>query len=79
MTNISDKYKDFIRPELGGLLQVMRFDKVYHKGIADKLYYLNDDGEEQEVLDFIGGYGASLFGHNNEELSAVAFDFLSAS
>jgi acetylornithine/succinyldiaminopimelate/putrescine aminotransferase len=46
-------------------------DKVYHTGIGDRLIY-SEEGRNIEVLDFLGGFGASLFGHNHPELVRVA-------
>jgi acetylornithine/succinyldiaminopimelate/putrescine aminotransferase len=60
---------------LGKLLSVVRLDKVYTKAEENYLYYTDNTGEIIKVVDFLGGYGASLFGHNNEELVQTALDF----
>ncbi|MFW6415531.1 MAG: aminotransferase class III-fold pyridoxal phosphate-dependent enzyme, partial [Thermodesulfobacteriota bacterium] len=69
--DIASRYKDYCRPQLGGLLQAIRMDIPYHRAKGDFLYY-NKNGQEIEVTDFLGGFGASLFGHNHPELASVA-------
>lgn len=71
---ISSIYKNYCRPKLGGLLQGLRLDKPFHKAEGDFLYYHNEEGKELKVIDFLGGFGASLFGHNHPELLKVAKD-----
>lgn len=65
MTTLTDseRYTRYCRPELGKLLRAIQVDKVYHRGEGDLLYYTNEVGQEVAILDFLGGYGASLFGH----------------
>jgi acetylornithine/succinyldiaminopimelate/putrescine aminotransferase/predicted amino acid dehydrogenase len=62
----------FLRPRLAQLLSAFSLDIVYHRALGDFLYYRGSEGEEIEVLDMIGGFGASLFGHNNPELVGIA-------
>jgi len=47
-------------------------DIVFHRAEGDYVYYHNKDGREIAVLDLIGGFGASLFGHNHPELLGIA-------
>jgi acetylornithine/succinyldiaminopimelate/putrescine aminotransferase/predicted amino acid dehydrogenase len=61
-----------LKPRLMETLAAIRLDIVYHRGAGDSLYYHGPDGEEIEVLDLLGGFGASLFGHNHPELVAAA-------
>jgi len=72
MNDISDKYTKFVRPEFGQLLKLLGIDKSFHRAEGDYLYYLDDDGNEQQVTDFIGGFGTSFFGHNNPDLVNTA-------
>jgi len=52
-------------------LRALGLDVEYVRGEGDYLYYQNEEGEEVKVLDLVGGYGASLFGHNNTQLVGV--------
>jgi len=45
---------------------------VFERGAGDHLFYRNARGKDVAVLDLVGGYGASLFGHNHPELAATA-------
>lgn len=64
-------YEQFCRPRTAELLRQLRLDRSYHLALGDRLYYMDASGVERSVLDFIGGYGASLFGHNHPELCSV--------
>jgi len=66
--NLVEKYKKFCRPELVKKLQDLCIDKSFHKAEKNSIFYYDDDGNEIELLDFLGGYGASLLGHNHPEL-----------
>lgn len=66
-----DAYERFCRPLTVELLRGLRLDRTYHRAEGDLLYYRNAAGEEQSVLDLVGGYGACLFGHNHPELRAL--------
>ena len=67
-TNCSRKYAEYCRPKLSGLLESLQLDVVYSKARGQYLYSSNENGEEIKVLDLVGGFGASLLGHNNDEL-----------
>ena len=66
-----ENYRRYIKPELADLLKAAGLDRVYTRALGDKLYY-QKDGVEHEVLDLVGGFGASLLGHNHPELVAEA-------
>lgn len=66
-----------LRPRLAHLLQAFGLDIIYHRAIGDSLYYYDEAGLEVEILDMVGGFGSSLFGHNNPELISVAHETLS--
>jgi acetylornithine/succinyldiaminopimelate/putrescine aminotransferase/predicted amino acid dehydrogenase len=65
------RYELFCRPRTAELLRQLRLDHSYHLALGDRLYYMDAGGVERSVVDFIGGYGASLFGHNHPELCGV--------
>lgn len=56
------------RPALFDRLHACGLDVSFHRGRGDALYLRDDRGEEVEVLDLAGGFGAGLFGHNHPEL-----------
>ncbi len=63
-------YERFCRPRTAALLRQLRLDRSYHLALGDRLYYMDAGAVERSVLDFIGGYGASLFGHNHPARSS---------
>jgi acetylornithine/succinyldiaminopimelate/putrescine aminotransferase/predicted amino acid dehydrogenase len=65
-------FRDFLKPRVAQLLAAFRLDIVFDRATGDSLYYRDGNGREVEVLDFLGGFGASLFGHNHPELVAIA-------
>jgi acetylornithine/succinyldiaminopimelate/putrescine aminotransferase/predicted amino acid dehydrogenase len=65
-------YAEFLKPRVAQLLSAFRLDILFHRGEGDRLFYLDDAGREISVLDLVGGFGASLFGHNHPELTAIA-------
>jgi len=67
-------YETYCKPKVAELLRAVRLDKVYHRAEGDYAYYADEAGAERKVIDFLGGYGSVLFGHNNPELVAVAKD-----
>jgi acetylornithine/succinyldiaminopimelate/putrescine aminotransferase len=74
-TEFSDRhnmFQTFCRPGLTELLTSVGLDKIYKRGEGDYLYYDNEQGQEIQVLDFLGGYGANLFGHNHPRLNRTA-------
>jgi acetylornithine/succinyldiaminopimelate/putrescine aminotransferase/predicted amino acid dehydrogenase len=68
-------YSESLKPYLAHLLEAFGLDVQYHRAQGDRLYYQGSDGEI-EVLDFVGGFGASLFGHNHPELVELARQLL---
>ncbi len=68
----SEQYTRYCRPQLGDLLKRVRLDKTYFSGQGDYLYYLDSHGKKIKILDFLGGFGANLFGHHHPKLIAVA-------
>ncbi|HLD66457.1 MAG TPA: aminotransferase class III-fold pyridoxal phosphate-dependent enzyme [Pseudomonas sp.] len=74
---IAQKYARYTRPGLSKLLQAVRLDIVYKRAQGDHLYY-EKNGEEVPVLDMLGGFGASLFGHLFEPFVSLQKAYLDA-
>lgn len=74
-TNISDAYENYVRPELGRMLSLLKLDLNYHYAHGDELRYKDHAGTSRAVTDFLGGYGSTILGHNYpavlEELSTL--------
>lgn len=64
-----DHYKTFARPEPGRLMKALGLDITYVRAEGDTLEYEHDGGR-RAVLDLLGGYGATLFGHHHPALVA---------
>ncbi len=73
-----EHYQRFVRPLTGRLLGCLRLDVEYVFGEGDTLEYCDDHGERVRVYDFLGGYGALMFGHNHPQLVETAIDLLRA-
>jgi acetylornithine/succinyldiaminopimelate/putrescine aminotransferase/predicted amino acid dehydrogenase/acyl-coenzyme A synthetase/AMP-(fatty) acid ligase len=65
----------FAAPLIGEVLQLLRLDKDYSSGTGDRLTWI-EDGEVHQAVDFVGGFGVNLLGHNRPELVAAATRFL---
>lgn len=65
-------YTTYCRPGTGKKLTAANLDKQYHRGAGEFLYYRDVAGREVEIADFVGGYGAALFGHSPSPLVHVA-------
>jgi acetylornithine/succinyldiaminopimelate/putrescine aminotransferase/predicted amino acid dehydrogenase len=71
-------FATFVKPLLATNLAAVALDVEYVRGEGDFLFFRDAEGEEVEVLDLVGGFGASLFGHNHPELVARARAVLDA-
>jgi acetylornithine/succinyldiaminopimelate/putrescine aminotransferase/predicted amino acid dehydrogenase len=67
----SDDFYQLIKPQLCGLLDLLRIGVVFERGKGNYLYHRRD-GEDVGVLDLVGGYGSLLFGHSHPVLVAEA-------
>lgn len=67
----STAYAAFCRPKLSDLLESLGLNVAFTKARGAYLYRKDDDGNEVEVLDLVGGFGAGLLGHNNRELKEL--------
>ncbi|MET1077025.1 MAG: aminotransferase class III-fold pyridoxal phosphate-dependent enzyme [Pseudomonas sp.] len=61
-------YRDYVRPKYVELMQALGLECEFHRAAGTKLYYRDRQGAEVTVTDFLGGYGAALFGHNDPQL-----------
>lgn len=71
-----DNYITLCKPTLSKALLSIGLDKKYFKASGNYLYYRNRDGEEVEVLDLLGGYGATLIGHFHPQIGARYKDYI---
>ncbi|MBV2155283.1 aspartate aminotransferase family protein [Kitasatospora sp. SUK 42] len=62
---------ELAEPYLREWLSTVGLDVEYVRAEGNTLYFL-DDGREVPVLDYAGGYGSLIFGHNNPEIVAHA-------
>lgn len=66
------------QPHLRQLLATLGLEVAFHRGDGVHLYYRDRDHREVEVLDLVGGYGASLFGHANPAIVKEATCWLAS-
>jgi len=59
-------YRDFCKPKLADLLDSLGLDRTYVR--AEGVMLTDSDG--REVIDFVGGFGAALIGHNHPAMRA---------
>ncbi len=57
-------FTEYVNPQLGKLLELVRMDKVFTRGVGHYLY----DAGGKRYLDFIAAYGALPFGFNPPEI-----------
>jgi acetylornithine/succinyldiaminopimelate/putrescine aminotransferase/predicted amino acid dehydrogenase len=74
----TEAFARHVRPRLMERLRAIGLDVEYHRGRGDSLFFTDVRGAEVEVLDFVGGFGSSLFGHNHPELVARVREVLDA-
>ncbi|MGX1125150.1 aminotransferase class III-fold pyridoxal phosphate-dependent enzyme [Pseudomonas sp. HLS-6 TE3448] len=60
-------YREFVRPKYYDLMQALGLDCQFSRAQGSQLFYRNGRDEEVVVTDFLGGYGAALFGHNDPQ------------
>jgi acetylornithine/succinyldiaminopimelate/putrescine aminotransferase len=59
---------ELAEPYLAGVLSSAGLDAEYVRAEGNTLYRRGPDEQEIPVIDFAGGYGSLLFGHNNPEI-----------
>jgi acetylornithine/succinyldiaminopimelate/putrescine aminotransferase/predicted amino acid dehydrogenase len=65
-------YGQYCKPKLQELLHALKLDEEYVQANGDYL----TTGDGRQVLDFVGGFGATILGHNHPRLKAVIADSL---
>ncbi|CAM3803403.1 aminotransferase class III-fold pyridoxal phosphate-dependent enzyme [Nocardiopsis rhodophaea] len=75
-TNPDTASSDLAEPYLGSLLTSLGLDIYYHRSQKDTLYHYNKESQEVPVLDFVGGYGSTVLGHNHPDLVEYAKQLL---
>jgi len=65
----------FSNPHMATLLEALNIDVRFEKGEKDFLYY-QKDGKQVKVLDFVGGFGSGLLGHNHPSVKKTIENFL---
>ncbi|MFE2753902.1 aspartate aminotransferase family protein [Actinosynnema sp. NPDC059335] len=63
---------ELAEPTMLGWLTDYHLDAEYVRSSGNTLFARQADGTERPVLDFAGGYGSVLLGHNHPELVALA-------
>lgn len=74
--SLHDAYATHLKPHLAHLLEAFGLDVRYHRASGDRLTYDGPNGPV-DVVDFVGGFGSSLLGHNHPELVALVQQALS--
>jgi acetylornithine/succinyldiaminopimelate/putrescine aminotransferase len=69
---LTASYGRFLKPRVAEMLEAVGLDVAYERAEGDYLFYRDASGDEVKVLDLLGGFGASLFGHNHPDLVARA-------
>ena len=75
----ADAYRNYFRytrPAVARQMRALGLEFEFCAGEGNTLRHLQPSGCSADVLDLVGGYGISLFGHNHPELVAVAEDCL---
>ena len=70
--SLTDSYKKNVRPLVAQLFKTMKLDRVYTRAEGDHLWSL---GDEKPILDFLGGYGVNIVGHNHPRLLNASEEF----
>ncbi|WP_367044704.1 aminotransferase class III-fold pyridoxal phosphate-dependent enzyme [Streptomyces sp. Je 1-332] len=77
MNSILDQ-PQLAEPFLGSVLASAGLDVEYIRGEGNTLFMRGADGREIPVVDYAGGYGSLLLGHNHPALTAYAKSLLDA-
>ncbi len=75
----SSAYGEYVRPQFTEIIEALKLAKNYVWASGDRLAYEEkEDGGYVEILDLLGGYGSTLFGHNHPQLISYAKQLLTA-
>ncbi|MXM65852.1 aminotransferase class III-fold pyridoxal phosphate-dependent enzyme [Streptomyces sp. HUCO-GS316] len=77
-SNVSAEEPQLAEPHLGAVLASAGLDAEYVRAEGNILYQRGEDGGEIPVVDFAGGYGSLLLGHNNPAITVYAKELLDA-
>lgn len=69
-------YAKHVKQAVADVLEATGQAVYYHRAEGNYLYYRNEQGEDVQLLDLLGGYGAVLLGHNPPEILATAHKLL---
>jgi len=76
-TTEAARYARYVRPAVAEMLRAVRLDVTYHHASGDWLTH-HADGRDIDVLDALGGYGSTFFGHNHPALTSALINCLRA-
>ena len=76
VSTYSTSFQEYARPLIGRLLKGFQLDISYSRGFGNWLWGHREAGQEMQVFDGCGGYGANLFGHSNPFILARAQELL---
>lgn len=74
-------YREYVRPKMTDMLSCLKLNIPYTKAQGNYLFYNRETPEgpkETAILDFVGGYGANVLGHNNPKLKQTLIDCLNS-
>ncbi|MGI5282744.1 aspartate aminotransferase family protein [Nonomuraea polychroma] len=77
MSTVGD-HIDLAEPHMRENLAMAGLDVEYIRATGNTMYFLDENGQEVPVIDYAGGYGALILGHNNPEITAHAVALLNA-
>ncbi|MCK6549924.1 amino acid adenylation domain-containing protein [Myxococcota bacterium] len=69
-------YPHYARRGIGQRLAALNTDKTYVRARGMRAWLRDEQGQEIEVLDMVGGYGSTILGHNHPELVALSRELL---
>ncbi len=75
MESQDNLYTHYHNSYYGKMMLSVAIDYSYHKSKKDSLFTMHGM-KEIEILDFTGGFGVNLLGHNNERINQAAVDFI---
>ncbi|MFC9287388.1 aspartate aminotransferase family protein [Streptomyces sp. NPDC057052] len=75
-SNAPAEQTQLAEPHLGAVLASAGLDAEYVRAEGNLLYQRGEDGREVAVVDYAGGYGSLLLGHNNPAITAYAKELL---
>ncbi|MEU9399220.1 aminotransferase class III-fold pyridoxal phosphate-dependent enzyme [Streptomyces sp. NPDC048242] len=67
---------ELAEPQMLQFLEFLGIDVEYVRAEGNTLFFRDGSGQEIPVLDYAGGYGALILGHNHPEIVAAAREFL---